>query len=212
LRLGADADGGCIVCIPRPLHLALIASSLGEPITKVLTDRPLTPIEQQVGQLLVRLLLSVPLQEAWPLPAPLAIDFIERGQPKKICPLRTRDIALAVALELEGPFGVQTISLLLPRFGPLRQLVGTDAATVPSDRLHMESLVRDMPTQISVVLGRAEVPLSRLATLAAGDLLVLDQRVGDPLTASVEATDKFRVWPGLIRRRQAVCIGSLVEN
>ena len=57
----------------------------------------------------------------------------------------------------------------------------------------------------------AEVPLSRLAGLAEGDLLILGQRVTDPLTAKVAEADKFRVWPGRVGRRQAVRVESPVK-
>ena len=68
-----------------------------------------------------------------------------------------------------------------------------------------------MATELTVILGTAEVPLSRLATLAEGDLLILGQRVSEPLAARIADVDKYRVWPGSMQRRQVVQIEAAIH-
>ena len=72
----------------------------------------------------------------------------------------------------------------------------------------IEALVKEMPTTMLVTLGKVDLTLTDFARLAEGDLLVLDQRVGEPLTARVAGEEKFLVWPGAVGRRQAVKVHS----
>jgi flagellar motor switch protein FliN/FliY len=41
--------------------------------------------------------------------------------------------------------------------------------------------VYDIPVQVSAVLGRTVIPVSKLLSLSRGSLVELDQRVGDPI-------------------------------
>jgi hypothetical protein len=63
----------------------------------------------------------------------------------------------------------------------------------PAERLDLrplrEGLVRQ-PVALSAFLGGCELTLSEVASLAPGDVLVLDQAVGDPLELSVHPADR----------------------
>ena len=74
----------------------------------------------------------------------------------------------------------------------------------------METLVRDLPVEISVNLGTVELPLADLARLRAGDLVLLNQRVSEPLAAALAGIKRFRVWPGRVSSQQAIQIDSLI--
>lgn len=211
LTIEGSSDSECLLVLPRPLLLALVASSLGESVTVLPADRPLTPVEDALGEYLVRVLLLNLLQETWPVSPGLRLSVAERGAPRKVCPLPPSDVVLSATLEIDGPFPPQPVELLLPRSGVAR-LAGKPCHTAgAADRSRIEALVHEMPAELSVVLGTAEVPLSRLAGLAEGDLLILGQRVTDSLTARVADADKFRVWPGRVGRRQAVRVESPVQ-
>ena len=69
-----------------------------------------------------------------------------------------------------------------------------------------------MQTEIEVVLGRAHLGPTQLAQLTPGDVVVLDQRVRDPLVAIVGGKEVFRTWPGRVGARQACKIDSIVED
>ena len=47
--------------------------------------------------------------------------------------------------------------------------------------------------------------------LRPGDVLILDQRVNEPLWGEVATAVKFRGWPGRVGRRQAVQITGWVK-
>jgi len=79
------------------------------------------------------------------------------------------------------------------------------------DQALMDAVVRELPVEVVVDLGEVEVPLTQLAQLSVGDLLILNRRVSDPLTARVGGRAKFIGWPGKMGPRQAVHIVSIVE-
>jgi len=45
--------------------------------------------------------------------------------------------------------------------------------------------------------------MSELAALTAGDVIILDQRIGEPLLATVGDVPVFWGWPGRLGMRQA---------
>jgi len=63
-----------------------------------------------------------------------------------------------------------------------------------------------------VVPGTAKITLSEMARLKPGDLLVLRQKVSEPLAAEVAGAPKFRVWPGAVGSRAAVQIHAAVAD
>ena len=75
----------------------------------------------------------------------------------------------------------------------------------------VEVVVRELPIEVTVDLGVVELPLSQLASLSPGDLLILNQRVSEPLIARVDGQAKFRGWPGRVGLRQSSQFASLQE-
>ncbi len=75
----------------------------------------------------------------------------------------------------------------------------------------LEALVRELPIEVTVDLGMVELPIAQLARLTPGDLLILNQRVSEPLIARVDSRPKFRGWPGRVGSRQSLQIESLRE-
>ena len=213
VRLG---DGGpvSLLVLPRPLALAMLDGLLGEAITGMPADNALSPVEESLlGHLTETLLLS-PLRDTWPGPKPLALrtgrqEFNLRttrvfpaGDPLYVCPLR-----------VTGPFGELDWCWLLPKGDWLTAILpvpSRSAASVERDRV--EKLVCEFPVDVSVQLGSAEVSLSQLGRLAPGDLILLDQAAGEPLTAAVAGVGKFLVRPGVAGQRQAVLIESTLEG
>jgi flagellar motor switch/type III secretory pathway protein FliN len=78
-------------------------------------------------------------------------------------------------------------------------------------RPRLETLVRDLPVEVSVTLGNVELPLAELSRLREGDVVILNQRTSEPLTALVAGARRFRVWPGRLGSQQAFRIESLIE-
>ena len=74
----------------------------------------------------------------------------------------------------------------------------------------MANTIRKIPLEVVVGLGRTSIHVADLVNLQVGDIVILNQRVSDPLYAEVAGTVKYLGWPGRLGTRQAFQIGSLV--
>ncbi len=204
-----------LVVLPRQLALGMVACALGERAAELPDDRDLTPVEESLCEYVVQNLLIVGLQETWPSMDSLQIRF---GQ-KELSPRWTRMFPpyadlVTCTFSLSGPFGDQDWHWIVPQKELLEQLgqIGEGpGAAGKEQRPRLESIVHELPVDVSVELGTVQLPISQLAQLVPGDVIILSQRVSEPLQAKVAGIDKFRVWPGRIGIRQAVQIQSLTE-
>lgn len=203
-----------LLAFARPLLVALINGSLGVPPAELPPDRELSAVERSVCDFLVTQLVLDLLSEGWPAAEKPRFGVAARGEPRGVSTLPPNDLILLAVLTLTGPFGAHPLYLLLPRTAPVADLVKAPAAAAvaPAGRDQLEALVREMAVDVTVPLGSAQVTMLQLAMLRPGDVVVLGQKVSDPLAAKVAGKDKFAVWPGAVGRRQAVQIDALVET
>jgi flagellar motor switch protein FliM len=205
-----------ILASTRPPFLALLASSMGEEGKSLPEDRDLTLVENSVCDFLVQQLFLDLLSETWPSSLDeLRFSIQDRGLPRLISKIPPNDLVLFVTFMLKGSFAPQPIYLILPRSGFLEELIKplTGAATVEANPLkdQIEALVKEMPVEFSVTLGTTQITLLQLARLRKGDVILLEQKVSEPLSAKVAGSDKFSVWPGASGRRQAIQIEQLLR-
>jgi flagellar motor switch protein FliM len=216
-RVARGAGGpASMVSLPRTLMLVLLGSALGETVVTVPTDRALTSVEESLGEYLVRVLLLDEFRGAWPGPQPLTLEVGKReADPRAALPFAPDDGVLACTFSVVGAFGTIDWCWLLPRSGWL------DDAPAPADRAAadpganpavppLEALARSMPVDLVVLLGTAELALTQVEQLQAGDLILLDQEVNQPLKALVSGATKFHVSPGAAGSRLAVRVQSMV--
>jgi flagellar motor switch protein FliM len=72
--------------------------------------------------------------------------------------------------------------------------------------------VERAPVDVRVELGKTVVSLRDLIALQPGDLLMFDKSVTEPLAATVNDREKFKVFPGVNRDRLAVRVSQIVED
>jgi flagellar motor switch protein FliM len=118
-------------------------------------------------------------------------------------------------LNVAAPFGEHPVYLLVPRTGTWARLTAPPArqkpaAAAPSEQ--MVALVREMPVELTVLLGSAELSMQDVADLRAGDVVILRQKVDQPLDGLLSGARKFRVWPGVVGGRAAVVIDAPAEE
>ncbi len=203
-----------LLVLPRPAARALVAGLLGDAAGALAADRELTPVEESLCQYFVEELLLILFRETWPGAAALELAL----GPREPNPQFTRAFGdsgnlVACTLAISGPFGKDYLHWLLP-VKTLATLFGDPAAsTLPAaDAAGIETLVGELPVEIAVVLGQAELALSQVARLGVGDIVVLDQRTGEPLAASVGGGPKLRGWAGRVGNRLAFQIDSLSDG
>jgi flagellar motor switch protein FliM len=76
----------------------------------------------------------------------------------------------------------------------------------PGQRGRLEGLVRGLDVDLRVILGHASIRIADYLELQAGDVLVLDRKVGEPLEVRAGAEHSFTAQPGRSGDRLAVRI------
>jgi flagellar motor switch protein FliM len=180
---------------PRPLTLGVVAGLLGDLIAELPADRDMTAVEDSLFEFFLHEQLLPKFLETWTGRVPLrpVLDAKE-PHPRWLRVYEQDESLMVTTLALTGPFGAHE----------WRDLAVAEESAAVQRRLQV--LVREMPVEITVKLGTAQLPLAQLAHLQAGDLIVLDQRINQPLKASVAGRDKLSGWPGRQGNRQVLQI------
>jgi flagellar motor switch protein FliM len=211
LSLG-DPPAATWIVFPRPLALALVSQMLGEALDQLPEDRSLTDVEASLMELAIQE-VAESLLDGQPCDPPLAVAYQGwRRVPDFARVFPPTDPLTLVPFELSASFGQATFYWLLPQAGVL-QLMARVSEGGPKDGHRSSPLaevVRRIPLSVVVRLGRTNVDVADLVNLQPGDILVLDQRVQEPLWAEVGDAEKFRGWAGRVGQRQAFQIAHWV--
>ena len=205
------ADAAMLVVAPRQFVLALVVGMLGDRGEALPDDRELTDLEHSLAETAIMTFSEV-LNDSQPTLGSIncRYDGIEAY------PHRTRlfagdgNIAI-VRLEIQAPFGPQEVLLLLSEkvLDAVDETVEANQGAKQGARAKLESLVREMPVELVVRLGSTSMRVSELTELRTGDVLVLDQRISEPLEAEVNGEARYFGWPGRSGSRQAFQIESV---
>jgi flagellar motor switch protein FliM len=211
-----DTPADMLFVWPRPLALALVNGALGETPTSLPEDRELTVVEQSLCEYLMQNLWAAVLQETWTGTTPLTLRLDGREPSPRWTRLFVKaEQVVRCTFTLRGPFGEQDWCWLAPYQSLHEHIAKADAADASlhanEDARKLEAVVRDLPVEVMVELGTVELPISQLAALTPGDLLILHRRVAEPLIVRVDGRSKFRGWSGRMGSRQSVQIESLWE-
>lgn len=206
-------DGGALLVLPNPLLLALLAGLMGEVPAALPAERGPTDLEASLVPHLIGALFAKPLAKNWPGADPPA--FAAGAPVEPAAAWGGGERTLFATLTVTTPFGDQPAFLLLTRTGRWEHLARSNAPLAvvpPAPREQIESLVRAMAVEMSVVLGTADVSMNDPAGLTAGDVVVFDQKVSQPLDGLVAGARKFRVWPGVVGDRAAVVVDAVTPD
>jgi flagellar motor switch protein FliM len=215
LTTNDPADGTALLVFRRPLLIALLAGLVGETPAELPTDREASELELELIGYLARELFLDPLERSWPAAksptftpgSPAAPRFAWAGGPA--------DLILFATLDVTTPFGDHPVYLLLSRTGLGAKLSVADvrpAPPPPAPSAQIEALVREMAVELTVLLGTADLTMHDLSGLQAGDVVVLRQKVDEPLDGLLAGARKFHVWPGVVGDRAAVVIDAPAEE
>jgi flagellar motor switch protein FliM len=204
-----------LLLLPRPLLLTVIDGLLGATVAALAADRELTAVEQSVAEYFLQTLWITSFKDTWPCEEQAVWQF-PRAEANPECSrlFAPDELVVAFRCELRGPFGTQACAWLFQKKG-LAEVMGWGdndplLAEPPGSRIEM--LVRQLPLDLVVVLGDVEVCISQLSQLQIGDVILLNQRTNEPLTALVGDEPKFRGWAGRSGSGTAFRINSLIEG
>ena len=204
-----------LLTLRRPILLGLLAGLLGENPTELPVDRDPTEIEASLVSYLIKELFVDVLEHSWPAAEPLQLIPGKPSAPRASWSGPGTDMVLQATLTLSTPFGDHPILLILTRNGRwerLSRLLLPETTGGSSTREQIAALVTEMKVDLTVVLGTAELTMAEVARLKAGDLLILRQKVNDPLDGFVAGTRKFQIWPGAVGTRAAGLIHASTDD
>lgn len=209
-----DEDHLSLLAFPRGLLLSMVTGFLGE-TPDMLEDRMMTPSEVSISQYVVETMIAG-FRERWLTDE--TVELITMGTEDDVRRSRMFPPELGLVVlqfDMTGPFGSDKWFWLIPQDTVVSLFQHMIESQTPDqqagERDLLEELVREMTAQVTVRLGKAELASVDLDNLAEGDVLLLDQRIREPLTAMVAGVDFYRVWAGRVGLRQAMQIETVMN-
>lgn len=202
-----DHDEPSLIAMPNPLVQELVSRILGDEPDKLSAERELTPAERSISEFLVETIVRS-LKETWQGKASIDLSVGEaEANLRRTKLFRPTEPMLVCRSILKTPLGESHWCWMLSNEF-LAQLFGIQSraphvSDAESNRRHLEQLIRSMQSEIEIRLGSVQLSGPQLARLRVGDVVVLDQRVSEPLRASIRGEPKFRGWAGRVGNRQA---------
>jgi flagellar motor switch protein FliM len=216
--------GSGMVQVDLNLVFSIIDRLLGGPGWYPQKLRDLTDIERTLMQrFMARMLNSY--RESWNylLTLSLKIEALDSNPQfiPRIIPLDQIVAFVSCELKVGDMTGVMNFCLpyhVLQQIGPQLSDFQWSPSVVAGrgmtehDIAQLARNVERAPVDVKVELGKTVVSLRDLIALQPGDLLLFDKPVDEPLAATVNEREKFKVFPGVNRDRLAVRVSQVVES
>jgi flagellar motor switch protein FliM len=159
---------------------------------------PEIPDSRDISDIEVSLLYRVyseilrDLENAWRPWFPLRVEHVRTERNSKyMSTLPNEEVCHVACLEVTGDvLPPSSIYFVLPysNLEPLHEAIsgGSGEDVDPNWRTNLETHTRDLETTVTAVLGEAQLPTSKIATLAVGDVIPLPVRVDEDIEVRVE--------------------------
>ncbi len=198
----------CLVTVSQPGIQILVGQILCDNPTVFPEPRELTGIELDLCQLVFDGLRAA-LSEGWPQKEPLPVELVAvEPAPQRLRTCAPEEDMLVLPLAVDSSAGEVRLEMALPRNGLrklLTPLLGPDTHGAAKGRNPLEPVL-DIPVDVSVRLGTANVGMSDLARLQVGDVLVLGSLIHQPVEVEIDGDLVFLGWPGRVGPQQALKI------
>jgi len=184
-----------------------------EEVKEETVDRALSDIEMTCLDFLIEE-LRASIEISQKLTPPRSMKVVGKTQLKELYSEFPANVTnSSVAFRFHLPSGEGLIRWVLPQAVTL-DMAASLPKTIQSNsmsRKALERLVLSAPCELSVRLGQTHLPLSKLGTLAPGDIIVLDQKIDEPLRASVGGQSIFFGWPARHAKQQVFQIDEHID-
>lgn len=176
-------------------------------------DKPLGEIELDLSAFFVNR-LAESIAQGWMGDDELSIELGEIGKDaRKLRLFRAKDLVTKICVEIECRAGTAKLNWLVPK-QKLPEFL--DDSIDQRQKSHQASppkeLVAQMPLEVVTLLGKAQIPMSELANLEPGQLIMLDQRIDSPMLSLVDGRPSFECWPGRLGNIQAVQVSQCFND
>jgi flagellar motor switch protein FliM len=209
-----QAAGAMCLVVPRRFLVGVLSDLLGEPLTQTPDDRELTDVETALVEVILHE-TARNLTDSQPCSRPLVCLFSQLQRPQDtLRKLSDQEPIVQAGFQVTASFGNHQVTWLLSQQAVLQFMTNVSECRQAEAQgsASLEQTIRQIPMQVVVHLGKANVHVSDLMNLQPGDIVILDQRVSDPLSADVGDLTKFLGWPGRVGTRQAFQIAEMVAK
>lgn len=208
--LGSDHVGW--LTIPRRFMIGLLELMFTKQLEEVPEDRALTDIEKQIyAQVVVEMCTA--MTESQTTAKPLACDIVAQRKLDEVTQsISDREQLVVTEMRLMEPFEEEVLRWTFSQAAVLRFVshISDDRNAQPCESPELERLIHQIPIEVSVRLGETQVRWDQLSTLAEGDIIMLNQRVSQPLKAQIGNQPVFLGFAGKHGNRQAFHITGIV--
>ncbi len=180
--------------------------------------REFTSIEQRLIRRIVNSFLK-DWEHAWQNVYPVKFLYIRSEINPQFAKIISDEDSVIIAkfqLDIEELTGFIFICIPMSAIQPIKQKLQTsyqpEENEDPEWRDALLRNVRDIAVEIIVSLGTTALTGSEILDLEAGDIIQLDTRIDDRLTASVMKRPKFRGIPGIHRGQKAFRIDQILGH
>lgn len=180
--------------------------------------RDFTPIQLRMIRKLLNLAM-VDLEKSWQAVHPIKIDLVRsESNPQFAMVVSASEAVIVVTLQVIVGETSRDLFVAYP-YSLLEPIKEKLYSGLVSDQLEQDSTwnnkfreeVQDCELPIQVRLGSTTVTVQDVLNFAPGDVIMLDQRPGDPLECVIENHVKFHGSPGVYRGNHACRITAVVK-
>ena len=201
-----------ILLIERPIAIAYSLEMTGDKCAKLPPDRQISPIENALIECLFEQFAAL-LGEAWPHQEPIQTalgTLLETPHRSRI--FSPEEVVVTHHISIEAAFGKHSLIWVAPKslfeelFSPSEDLLGANNS---ESKALMEKISLLIPIGIRVILGETSVRVSDLPAIKQGDVIVLNQKISEPLPVTVGEQHRFLAWPARKGSRQSIQIETI---
>jgi flagellar motor switch protein FliM len=172
--------------------------------------RDFTAVQLRIIKILVEQALA-DLQKAWAAVLNVRLQHLRsENNPQFAMVVSASEIVLVVTLQVQLGDATRDFFVVYP-YAMIEPIKEKLYSGLLSDQVDLDGnwtsrfkdRLQDCPVAVTVRLGTATVSVRDILNFAPGDVLILDQRPGDPLEGSVEGRPKFLGSPGVFKGNHA---------
>ena len=190
----------------------VLADLLCLPETEDKDENELSAIEVDLANYCMEC-IGQSLSQGWMGTGDLEIEVTQfEKDARKLRLFRGKDLVTKICVEVECKAGTATLNWLLPKQKIPSLLDDTvDNRDDGTPATPPKELIGQLPLEVVTLLGSASIPMSNLADLKPGQLIVLDQRIDTPMISHVDGEPSFECWPGRLGTTQAVQVSKCLN-
>ena len=214
-----NGEGHGIIEFSPPLVFMIIDKLFGGAGKPHKQIRAATVIEQNVIKRVISRILKL-WDESWHKIYPVKttlLSFETNPHIIQIAPLG--DTVIVIFLELTVNKEVYPINICLPFFvmEPMIRTISNQGLTLTTHKKNkenqvlIEKVVKASEVPMVVQLGKTEISFEELLDLSEGDVIILEQKIGDEIKVLVGNNVRFFAKPGIVGKKKAIQITRIFE-